>query len=265
MKIAIIGAGHMGSAIARRLAWGDMAQPEDIIVSNPSEEKLNALKTEFPGMSITTSNIQAVKEADLVILAVKPNIAPDVLTEMPLHDGQMLASVVAGLTISNITSILSCKDRYNRAPAMAYFRVMPNIAAAIGRSMTLVSSLAANPVQLKFLTDLLSPLGPVMTIPEEKLNAAAALASCGMAYVLTYIRAAVQAGVELGLGPDEALKMTAQCVIGAGSLIQEKPSVQPSMKIEEICTPGGYTIRGLNELEHAGFASAVIKAIKASV
>ena len=265
MKIAIIGAGRMGSALARGLAHGETARACDITVSNPSTEKSERLQQEIPGLNITTSNIQAAGDADLVILAVKPNVAPDVLAELPLRDGQMLASIVAGLTISDIAGILATKDLHNRAPAMAYFRVMPNIAAAIGRSMTLVSSVAATPVQVKLLTNLLAPLGPVMTLPEEKLNAATALASCGMAYVLTYIRAAVQAGVELGLRPDEALQMTAQCVIGAGALIQEKPAVQPSVKIEEICTPGGYTIRGLNELEHAGFASAVIRAIKASV
>ena len=265
MKIAIIGAGNMGSAIARGLAQGDLVPPENITVSNPSEAKLQALQRDIPGLRATASNVKAAGDADLVILCVKPWVVDDVLLELPWRDGQILASVVAGRSISSLAAILSAKGPLAPMPNLTFFRIVPNTAAAIGQSMTLVSSLAANPKQQQLVLRLLSPLGPTMLLPEEQLAAATALASCGTAYAMAYIRAAVQAGVELGLKPQEARRMAAQCVAGAAALLLDDPSRLPSAEIEKVCTPGGYTIRGINELEHGGFTSAIIKAIKASV
>ena len=180
--------------------------------------------------------------------------------------------VMAGLSIYNvaanlhsIVSILSVKYERTQMPNLTYFRIVPNTAAAIGQSMTLISSMAANPKQQQLMLDLLNPLGPTMLVPEDKLPAATALASCGTAYAMRYIQAATQAGIELGLNPQDALQMVTQCVMGAAALLQDNPDAHPATEIEKVCTPGGYTIRGINELEHAGFASAIIRAIKASV
>ena len=265
MKIAIIGAGNMGSAIARGLAQGNLVQPEDIIVSNPSEGKLQALQADIPGLETTPSNVKAAGDADLVILAVKPWVLDKVLTELPLRDGLMVASVVAGRSINSILDYLSTVCPQGRVPDTIFFRIVPNTAAAIGQSMTLVSSLAANPKQRQLMLDLLAPLGPTMWVPEPQLPAATALASCGTAYVMQYIQAATQAGIELGLKAQDARRMVTQCVMGAAALLQDNPDAHPATEIEKVCTPGGYTIRGINELEHSGFTSAIIKAIKASV
>ena len=265
MKIAIIGAGNMGSAIARGLAKGTLVQPEDITVSNPSQGKLDALQTDIPGLNTTPSNVKAAGDADLIILAVKPWVVDDVLLELPLKDGQTLASVVAGRDIQSLVNTLSVKDARNHVPNLTFFRIVPNTAAAIGQSMTLVSSLAANPKQQQLMLDLLAPLGPTMLMPESQLAAATALASCGTAYVMKYIQAATQAGIELGLKAQDARWMATQCVMGAAALLQDNPDAHPATEIEKVCTPGGYTIRGINELEHSGFTSAIIKAIKASV
>lgn len=265
MKIAIIGAGNMGSAIARGLARSRQVQPEDITVSNPSQGKLDALQADIPGLDTTPSNVKAAGDADIVILAVKPWVLDEVLMELPWRDGQMLASVVAGRSIQTIASILTIKYEREQMPNLTYFRIVPNTAAAIGQSMTLISSMAANPKQQQLMLDLLNPLGPTMLVPEDKLPAATALASCGTAYAMRYIQAATQAGIELGLNPQDALQMVTQCVMGAAALLQDNPDAHPATEIEKVCTPGGYTIRGINELEHAGFASAIIRAIKASV
>ena len=265
MKIAIIGAGNMGSAIARGLAQGNLVQPEDIIVSNPSEGKLQALQADIPGLEVTTSNVKAAGDADLVILAVKPWALDKVLTELPVRDGLMVASVVAGRSINSILDYLSTVCPQGRVPDTIFFRIVPNTAAAIGQSMTLVSSLAANPKQRQLMLELLAPLGPTMWVPEPQLAAATALASCGTAYVMQYIQASTQAGIELGLKAQDARRMVTQCVMGAAALLQDNPDAHPATEIEKVCTPGGYTIRGINELEHSGFTSAIIKAIKASV
>ena len=265
MKIAIIGAGNMGSAIARGLAKGNLVQPEDITVSNPSTGKLDALQAEIPGLNVTTSNVKAMGEADIVFLTVKPRVLDKVLGELPLRNGLIVASVVAGRGINSILDYLSMICPQGNVPDTIFFRIVPNTAAAIGQSMTLVSSLAANPKQRQLMLDLLAPLGPAMWVPEEQLNAATALASCGTAYVMKYIQAATQAGIELGLKPQDARQMVTQCVLGAAALLQDNPDAHPATEIEKVCTPGGYTIRGINELEHGGFTSAIIKAIKASV
>ena len=265
MKIAIIGAGNMGSAIARGLAKGNLVQPEDITVSNPSTGKLDALQAEIPGLNVTTSNVKAMGEADIVFLAVKPRVLDKVLGELPLRNGLIVASVVAGRGINSILDYLSMICPQGNVPDTIFFRIVPNTAAAIGQSMTLVSSLAANPKQRQLMLELLAPLGPAMWVPEEQLSAATALASCGTAYVMKYIQAATQAGIELGLKPQDARRMVTQCVLGAAALLQDNPDAHPATEIEKVCTPGGYTIRGINELEHGGFTSAIIKAIKASV
>ena len=239
MKIAIIGAGNMGSAIARGLAQGGLVQPEDITVSNPSEGKLQALQADIPGLEVTTSNVKAMGNADIIFLAVKPKVLEDVLRELPLRNGLMVASVVAGRSINSILDYLSTVCPQGHVPDTIFFRIVPNTAAA--------------------------PLGPTMWVPEPQLAAATALASCGTAYVMKYIQAATQAGIELGLKAQDARRMVTQCVTGAAALLQDNPDAHPATEIEKVCTPGGYTIRGINELEHSGFTSAVIKAIKASV
>lgn len=265
MKIAIIGAGNMGSALARGLAQSTLVQAGDITVSNPSTPKLEALQADIPGLNVTTSNVKAAGDADLVFLAVKPSVIDDVLMHLPLHDGQILASVVAGRDIQSLVAILSLQSPTDRLANVTFFRIVPNTAAAIGQSMTLVSSLAATPQTQQLMLDLLAPLGPTALVPEEKLAAATALASCGTAYVMKYIQAAVQAGIELGLSAYDARWLTTQCVLGAAALLQADPDAHPATEIEKVCTPGGYTIRGINELEHSGFASAIIKAMKNSI
>ena len=106
-------------------------------------------------------------------------------------------------------------------------------------------------------------MGTVMLIPEDKIAAATALTSCGIAYVLKYVQAAMQAGIEMGLRPKDAMQMIAQSLKGAAALIQNNDT-HPSAEIDKVTTPGGITIKGINELEHNGFTSAIIKAMKAS-
>ena len=126
--------------------------------------------------------------------------------------------------------------------------------------MTLVAARNTNDEQDKFVLQLFSEMGTVMLIPEDKITAATALASCGIAYVLKYVQAAMQAGIEMGLRPQD---MVAQSLKGAAALILNNDT-HPSVEIDKVTTPGGITIKGINELEHNGFTSAIIQAMKAS-
>lgn len=256
MKIAIIGAGNMGGAIARGLAKGSIIRTEDICVSNPSLAKLDALKLEFPAMQVTSNNAEAVHEADIVLLAVKPWLIEPVLKELPLDaEKQMLVSVAAGISFAQFEEWVGEK--------MTVFRVIPNTAISQLESMTLIASHHATQEQEQLLLDIFNEMGLAMLIPEKQMAATTALTSCGIAYVLKYIQAAMQAGIELGVYPKDAQRMVAQSVKGAASLILNNDT-HPSVEIDKVTTPGGITIRGINELEHEGFTSAIIKAMKIS-
>lgn len=256
MKVAIIGAGNMGGAIARGLAQGTIVKASDVFVSNPSNGKLEALKAAFPEINVTNDNEEAVKGADLVILAVKPWMVEQVLSFTKLDaERQVLVSVAAGITFDHFAEWVG--------PQMTIFRVIPNTAISQLESMTLMASRNASQEQEKLMLDVFNEMGMALLIPEHQMAATTSLTSCGIAYVLKYIQAAMQAGIEMGVYPQEAQKMVAQSVKGAAALILNNDT-HPSVEIDKVCTPGGITIKGINELEHAGFTSAVIKAMKAS-
>ena len=246
MKIAIIGAGNMGGSIARGLAKGSLIEDSDIIVSNPSAGKLEQLKKEFPNISTTHNNAEAATGADIVILAVKPWFMQPVMRELKLKGKQILISVAAGISFEELA-------HYVVVPEMPMFRLIPNTAISELESMTLVAARNTNDEQDKFILRLFSEMGTVMLIPEDKITAATALASCGIAYVLKYVQAAMK----------DAMTMVAQSLKGAASLILNNDT-HPSVEIDKVTTPGGITIKGINELEHNGFTSAIIKAMKAS-
>lgn len=256
MKIAIIGAGNMGSAIACGLVNSRLINPCDIIVSNPSQEKLETLKSFNSEINVTNDNKEAVKGSDIIILAVKPWIVETVLEEILFKKQQILISVAAGITFGQL-------GKYSD-DHITMFRIIPNTAISLGCSMTVIASHNATPEQEKMVMNLFNKFGITKMISEEKMAAATALTSCGIAYVLKYIQAAMQAGVEMGIKPQDAAEMVAQSCKGAAELILKNHS-HPSIEIDKVTTPGGLTIKGINELEHDGFSSAIIKAMKASV
>ena len=197
----------MGGAIARGLAKGSFVKAEDITVSNPSNGKLERLKAEFPTLRTTHCNEEAAREADIVILAVKPWKVEEVLVPLGLKRPQMLVSVAAGLSFETLSRYVD--------PGMTLFRVIPNtahyvskaapgnarmqeIASAIaeGASMTLVAAHNATAEQTGFLLSLFNEMGLAMLIEEKQFACATALTSCGIAYVFKYVQAAMQAGVE---------------------------------------------------------------------
>jgi pyrroline-5-carboxylate reductase len=257
MKVAIIGAGNMGGAIARGMAQGSLIRPADITVSNPSEGKLRAIKEFNPQIKTTCNNQEAINEADLIILAVKPWFIKEVIEGLTLQtEKQIIASVAAGIPFAEYEQWIGEKA--------TIFRIIPNTAISQMQSMTLLASHNASKEQEALLANIFNEMGVAMLIDEKQMGAATALTSCGIAYVLKYIQAAMQAGVEMGIYPKDAARMVAQSVKGAAELILTNES-HPSVEIDKVTTPGGLTIKGINELEHGGFTSAIINAMKASL
>ncbi len=265
MKIAIIGAGNMGGAIATGLAKGSIFKPADIICADKSQENLDKLQTTTPGLTVTTDNKQAVYGADIILLAVKPWLIEPVIDEIKYvldYSSQQIGSIAAGVTFEQLNSyLLKRGEEENASPTL--FRIMPNTAIAVGSSMTFVSASNASEEQEDFMVKLFSELGNAILIEERLMTAGTALASSGIAYALRYLRAAMEGGVELGFYPQQAQEIVAHTMKGAVDLLLANQT-HPETEIDKVTTPGGITIKGLNEMEAHGFTTAVIKGLKAS-
>ncbi len=253
-KIAIIGGGNLGMAIAEGLLKSKFSKGSDIIVTRRNTSSLQSLKEK--GISISSDNAAAVKKSKVIILAVKPFQVSEVLNSFKkeLND-QLLISVVTGVTISEMQSILK-KD-------IPYFRAMPNTAIAIQESMTCVCSHQATTTDISYVNELFAKLGKVVTIDEKLMEAATILGACGTAYAMRYIRANIQGGIEIGFDATTASLIAAQTVKGAAELLLQKGS-HPEQEIDKVTTPKGCTIAGLNEMEHQGFSSSLIRGVVAS-
>lgn len=249
----------MGGAVASGLlAYG--GGQYQITVANPSAAPLEKLKAD--GAAVTHDNREACSDADIVIVAVKPWIVETVFNEIkPVldYERQSIVVIAAGLTGVQLSSWL---EKDGKTPWLLI--VMPNTAMTVARSMTFVVPVNASASLVSEVTAMFDCLGETMVIDETHLPAATALASCGIAYAMRYVRAAVEGGVELGFKAAAAQKMVVQTLRGAAALLDE-PGAHPESEIDKVTTPGGITIRGLNEMEHAGFTSAVIRGLKASV
>jgi pyrroline-5-carboxylate reductase len=167
----------------------------------------------------------------------------------------VLVSVVTGVSIRDMEEIIAKK--------LAVCRAMPNTAIAIRQSMTCLSFSQAREEQVQRVKDIFSRLGKVAVIDEKLMDAATVLGACGTAYAMRYIRANIQGGIEIGFDAATASLIAAQTVKGAADLLLEKGS-HPEQEIDKVTTPKGCTIAGLNEMEHQGFSSSLIKGISAS-
>jgi pyrroline-5-carboxylate reductase len=264
MKIAIIGAGNIGGAIARGLSNNPIVKSSDIYCSDPSTEILDKIKEANKDIRTTTDNGKAVTEADIVIVAVKPWMMETVLREIKpflAYKKQILVSIAAGVNFARLCNYLK-KEEEEEMPAI--FRIIPNTAIEVKESVNIVSAYNATPEQTGIIKKLFDELGLTVMVEEKFINAGMALASCGIAYALRYIRAAIEGAVEIGLHPELAKNIELQTLIGAVTLLKTKNS-HPEVEIDRVTTPGGITIRGLNAMEEAGFTNSVIKGLKASV
>ena len=254
-KIAILGAGNLGEAIAKGIVNGGISKPEHVILTRRNTEKIKHLEAD--GFQISTDNSKAAL-ADIVFLCVQPKQLESLLEEINpiLKKGkQVLDSVITGVDLQTISSQLP--------KGIPVIRSMPNTAIAIGESMTCLCTNNASSDQLNEVEAIYKTLGSTLIIEERLMKAATVLGASGIAFFLRYIRAATQGGIELGFDADEAQKIAMQTARGAASLLI-KDGVHPEKEIDKVTTPQGCTIAGLNEMEHQGLSSALIKGIKTS-
>ncbi len=255
-KIAIIGGGNLGVAIAEGLIKSEFVLPNHIIVTKRNIKTLTAL--EQKGVLVTSDNNEAVRFADLILLAVKPFQIKDVIIGIQDEldaSRHVLVSVVTGVAMKDMETWAGKK--------LPIVRAMPNTAIAIQESMTCVCSANASGEQIDYITAIFDQLGKTVVIDEKLMDAATVLGACGIAYALRYIRASIQGGIEIGFDAKTATLIAAQTVKGAAELLIQK-GTHPEQEIDKVTTPKGCTIAGLNEMEHSGFSSSLIKGIKTS-
>lgn len=255
-EIAIIGAGNIGTAIASGLSKSDNYKAEQIALSRRRVDLLNSFREQ--GFHVSSDNKTIVRNAGILILAVEPQQMDGVLSEIrPELDAEkhVLISVVSGVSVKTIREQI-----HNDLPIV---RAMPNTAIAIQESMTCIASDNADAKTLDLTTSIFDTVGKTLVIQEELMTSATALGACGIAFFLRAIRAASQGGIEIGFHADEALRIAAQTAKGAASLLDSMEN-HPEFEIDRVTTPRGCTISGLNQMEHQGFSSAMIKGILVS-
>lgn len=253
MKIVVIGGGNLGTAIAIGIAR--FTSGNEIAVTRRNLETIRFLEAD--GISLSSDNSHAVQTADVVILTVKPYQVAAIISDIkPYLQHKIVASAVSGFSMEMLQEQLE-------ATTIA-IRIMPNIAIQFGSSATCVTVKDNDKAVAQPFLTILEKLGSVVIIDEKMMDAATVLGACGTAYALRYIRAAMQAGIEIGFDAQTALAIASQTVKGAAEMaLSEK--VHPEQLIDRVTTPKGCTIAGLNEMEHQGFSSSLIKGIKTSL
>jgi pyrroline-5-carboxylate reductase len=254
--LAVIGGGNIGLALARGLVEAGVYRPSAIVLTRRQAHLLEGMARE--GFRVERDNRAAVRDCRVVVVAVQPQQLTGVLQEIAGvlgQGGHVVISLVSGVTLHDLRRYLGDEA--------AIVRAMPNTAIAIRESMTCLASDARGGEALRVAAELFSSVGRTLVIPEELMIPATALCACGVAFFLRAIRAASQGGIEIGFHPEESLLLAAQTAKGAAGLLLRAAS-HPESEIDKVTTPRGCTIAGLNQMEHEGFSSAMIRGITTS-
>lgn len=252
--IAIIGCGNLGCAIAQGLIDGGMPANQ-ILATRRNVAVLKHFAEQ--GVHTTPDNREAVKKANIIILCLKPYNIEAVLDKVrgDLRDDHIVISAATGISLAALS------EASNRRSVV--FRAMPNTAADVKESVTCICHDDASSEQIQIVKGIFNQTGETIEIDESLMEAATVLGACGIAYVLRFMRGMIQGGIEIGFSADIASRIVSQTVKGAAELLITRQN-HPEQEIDKVTTPRGCTITGLNEMEHNGFSSSLIKGIKAS-
>lgn len=255
-KIAIIGCGNLGLSILNGLLADDSIAPNQITATRRNTDLLKDYKS--TGVHITSNNIEAVQNSELIILALKPYKILEVIDYLKAYfnpDKHILVSLATGITINQIHKTIQSD--------LPIYRAMPNTAADVGMSMTCICSSVEDKATTQVVQDCFNTIGNSILIDEDLMDSATVLGACGIAYVLRFIRGMIQGGIEIGFDSKTATEIVTHTVKGAAELLIKREE-HPEYEIDKVTTPKGCTISGLNEMEHNGFSSALIKGILTS-
>jgi len=255
-RVCIIGCGNLGKSILNGLV-DDKEYPSEHIIA--TKRSIEAIKSyEVHGVRVTTDNLWAVSESDVIIVAVKPYKVLSVFNDIKEHlipGKHILISLATGVSIKDIKESVNVE--------IPIFRAMPNTAADVKESVTCICHNGLEEKEIETVKYFFTRIGDCLLINEELMEAATVLGACGIAYVLRFIRAMIQGGIQIGFDSKTASQIVNQTVKGAASLLIEREN-HPEFEIDKVTTPKGCTIIGLNEMEHNGFSSSLIKGIASS-
>jgi len=254
-SLCILGCGNIGSAIAKGLEKSGKFITSNITLTRRKVQPLEEFKK--AGFQTMDNNSEAVKQSEIVIIAVGPSQLIPLLDDISSHlnKNHLIISIVSGVEIKEIQKKVGTD--------ISIIRAMPNTAADLCESMTCLSTVAGFDKGLETAKSLFDQIGKTLVIGEDQMASATALGACGVAFFLRAIRAASQGGIEIGFHSDEAFIISAQTARGAATLLLDNDA-HPEAEIDRVTTPMGATIAGLNEMEHQGFSSAMIKGITTS-
>lgn len=255
-KIAIIGCGNLGLSIVKGLLNNKNINPKNITVTKRNVDTISYLNDS--GINVTSNNAEAIENSEIIIVALKPYNILEILAVLKDNfnsNKHILVSLATGISIEQIQSTIG----YD----LPIYRAMPNTATDVSESITCLCSNSSNQEQTQNVKQIFDLIGETTLINEPLMDAATVLGACGIAYVLRFIRAMVQGGIQIGFDSKTASLIVNQVVKGAAELLIERGN-HPEHEIDKVTTPKGCTIKGLNEMEHNGFSSALIKGIVSS-
>lgn len=253
-KIGFIGGGNMAEAIIKGLLKGPFPAKE-IVVGEPIEERRRLLAQRYR-VQITADNLEVVKACDLIVLAVKPQIAKEALSGISsaFSGSKLLISILAGIATATL------EEYFDGSPRVV--RAMPNTPALVGEGASaLCRGRFATPDDLLTARDLFEAVGMVQEVSEAQMDAVTGLSGSGPGYVFTIIEALADGGVQQGLQRDIALSLAAQTVLGAARLVRESAE-HPAVLRDRVCSPGGTTIAAVKVLEERGLRAALMEAVE---
>ena len=256
MKIAILGTGNLGNAIAKGVINSKL-NVDSLYLTKRNLVELASWKNENK-VHLTSSNSEAVQQSDIIIIAVQPKQLIEVLNDIKNHliaSKHTVISVVTGRKIEDIETYLGS--------ALPIIRCMPNTAIAVSQSMTCLCANKKGALHLETAKNIFNALGTTLFIEEKLMQAATVICASGIAFWMRLIRATTQGAIQLGFDAKEAQELAMQTCLGAASLLIKSGS-HPEQEIDKVTTPSGCTISGLNEMEHQGLSSSLIKGLVVS-
>ncbi|MFD0860879.1 pyrroline-5-carboxylate reductase [Sungkyunkwania multivorans] len=254
MKIAIIGTGNLGLSIAKGLIKNNTTT--SLYLTKRNTESIENWE-EYGNVKVTADNREAVKKSDILIFAVQPNQFESILKEINdlLHENHVVISTITGFKIERMESILGSDTNIIRS--------MPNTAISVGKSMTCLCANEKGKKRIQLAEAIFNGLGTSIIIEERLMQAATVICASGIAFWMRLIRATTQGAIQLGFDAEEAQQMAMQTCAGAANLLIQGGN-HPEQEIDKVTTPRGCTIEGLNEMEHQGLSSSLIRGIVAS-
>ncbi|MGN8913946.1 pyrroline-5-carboxylate reductase [Anaerofustis butyriciformans] len=258
LKIGFIGSGNMAQAIIGGMIDSNLVSKDNIYATAVSDKTINLVKEKY-GVNTSKDNKDVANKTDIIFLAVKPNVYKTVIGEIKdvVDENKLIVTIAAGQTIENI------EDMFGRE--LRIIRTMPNTPALVGEGMGLITAnKKATNEDVENVVKIFNSFGKSEIVEEALIDTAGSLSGCGPAYTYMYIEALADAAVESGVKRDLAYKLAAQMVLGSAKMVLESGEHPGTLK-DNVCSPGGTTIKGVNSLEQAGFRGVVIDALLSSI